>query len=276
MMMENIKIKRNFFEENIHVTKKIANGFRSFLGFSFAREKCLCCNRQTFSNPICPSCRSDLFSGFQRDFSKRCSVCGKILLSEKGICTKCRSENLFSAVDQVLPMFMYRLWIKRLVYQWKIGNRRTLSPVFARLFNEGLKVLGETKDSCVLVPVPPRPGKIKKRGWDQVDELCSFLHKDYGYYVLPVLRRFTHNQQKKLDREERLIMRGKNYGLCRNFERKIENWSVVSHGNKETLPSAAVIIDDVITTGITVASCAEILKKIGIATVKVLSLVIVD
>ena len=55
-----------------------------------------------------------------------------------------------------------------------------------------------------VVPVPPRPGKIRQKGWDQIDELCFYLRNLYGIETLPFLRRLTRFQQKKLNRLHRL------------------------------------------------------------------------
>ena len=80
------------------------------------------------------------------------------------------------------------------MFRWKMSEEREFSPVFAKLLCE---VLRKT-DNRVIVPVPPRKGKIRKNGWDQIDELCSFLEKRYGFKVLKILERNTSKQQKKL------------------------------------------------------------------------------
>ena len=123
----------------------------------------------------------------------------------------------------------------------------------------------------IIVPVPPRKGKIQKNGWDQIDELCTYLNYRYGYTVLNILERNTVQQQKKLNREKRLETIKSAYSLVQNKE-------FIKQLNKTEgkLPESVVLIDDVCTTGATVESCAEILKSAGISKVNVVTLFIVD
>ena len=86
------------------------------------------------------------------------------------------------------------------MFRWKMQEERSYSPLFSRLLCEVLRKRGDK----VIVPVPPRKGKILKNGWDQIEELCTFLEKRYGFQVLRILERNTSGQQKKLSREKRL------------------------------------------------------------------------
>ena len=249
-----------------------AGCIRSVLSYSFARESCISCSRPVVSVPLCRKCLDECMSAFESDFSKRCSVCGKELLGELKICMKCRTENLFSQVDQVLPMFPYRLWMKKLIFEWKMDGRRSVSTLFASVLDVGLKSV----HADVIVPVPPRRGKIREKGWDQVDEVCKVLERCHGYTVLRLLQRFSRDQQKKLDREKRIEGSGKSYGLSKKHGAVLEKWRKKNGLGEKEVPTEAVIVDDVITTGATVSTCAGILKGLGIKTVKAVSIVIVD
>jgi predicted amidophosphoribosyltransferase len=96
----------------------------------------------------------------------------------------------------------------------------------------------------VLVPVPPRPGKLRKTGWDQVEYLARLLKRE-GLPVYPCLRRLPSLSQKKLSREDRL--------------RNLRNRFVLTR----PAPPLAVLFDDVITTGATIEACAGALKDAG-------------
>ena len=198
---------------------------------------------------------------------ERCECCGRELVGIKNKCTICRVKPVLISTDKVIPLFSYRLWNKEIMFRWKMQGERIFSPYFASLINQVLKNIGMK----VIVPVPPRKGKIRKNGWDQIDELCNFLTKRYGFKVLKILERNTSEQQKKLNRTERLEHIKTAYSLCRpeNYKKALKSFS----GN---LPQSVCLIDDVCTTGSTIESCAAILKEAGIGKVSVITLFTVD
>lgn len=198
---------------------------------------------------------------------ERCECCGRELIGMKDKCMICRENPVLKNTDRVIPLFSYRLWNRELMFRWKMSEEREFSPIFAKLLCE---VLRKT-DNRVIVPVPPRKGKIRKNGWDQIDELCSFLEKRYGFKVLKILERNSSKQQKKLSRIQRLESIKSAYSLCSSkvIDRALKPFS-------GRLPSSVCIIDDVCTTGSTLESCAEILKKEGITVVNAVTLFTVD
>lgn len=185
----------------------------------------------------------------------------------KGKCMLCRENPVLKSTDRIIPLFSYRLWNRELMFRWKMQEERAFSPMFAELL---CRVLRKTGDE-VLVPVPPRKGKIRKKGWDQIEELCVFLEKRYGFRVLRILERNTANQQKKLSRNQRLESIKTAYSLCKGgiLQSALKPFS--GH-----IPETVCLVDDVCTTGSTLESCAEILKKEGVKTVNAVTLFTVD
>lgn len=255
---------RNFLFESKQTLIQLCRLFYSLLS---GGEECAVCGSLIFTGAVCSKCRNKYFSVGDTLSVKRCVCCGKTLFSENEKCTKCRENPVLSSTDKVIPLFSYRLWNKELMYRWKSQDERVLSPVFAKAMNQFLKASGEK----VLVPVPPRKGKIRKKGWDQIEELCSFLEKRYGFIVLRLLERKTKNQQKKLSRQQRLETIKNSYSLC---SQSVLNRVLKKHSGK--LPEKVCLIDDVCTTGSTLESCAEILKAAGIKTVDAVTLFTVD
>ena len=247
-------------------------GIKALLRVEFAvisgGEECVICGGKTFLYPICRRCRKNYLSVKDRDlFEGRCRICGKELLSTQSTCFDCRHKTVVSHIDKMLPLFSYRIWNKELMFMWKSQEIRSLSLFFAKILNGVLKNLG----ASVIIPVPPRKGKLEQKGWDQIDELCNLLEYIYGYKILRILERSTTIQQKKLGREGRLEQIGKAY-------------SVVSHSRlqkclkpfKGTLPDQVILLDDVCTTGSTLESCSLVLKEAGIAKITGLTLFVVD
>lgn len=209
---------------------------------------------------MCGLCEESKFKVKEIDGSI-CNVCGKSLISEKEICMQCRENVLLKKLDGVFPILSYRLWNTNLLCRWKLEGERQLSLFFSELMDKRLKQLySKTGDFCI-VPVPPRPGKIKENGWDQVQELSEFLEYKYDYRILRIMERRTSVQQKTLDRTERLETIGKSYFVKKEVEQ---------------VPEIVCLVDDVMTTGATLESCAEKLKEAGAKKVYAVTLFSVD
>ena len=228
-------------------------------------EKCLCCSKRTLRIPLCKNCLTQLFSFGFKEF---CSLCGKELISEIGTCTRCRESPAIQSVDGAYSLHCYQIWKKYLLFAWKLEDKRTLSPYFAAIFYRKLRSLEEKLGKkLAVVPVPPRKGKIRERGWDQIDELCFYLKKGWGVEIFPILERLSRTQQKKLDRIQRLE------GISSSYRLKNIRWI---QRKFPVLPEAVVLADDVLTTGATIESCAREIKRMGVKQVFSITVFIVD
>ncbi len=256
-------MRKLFFE----VKQFFVSVFRLLYVFISGGEKCAVCGCLVFIKPVCRTCMKKHFSVSKIMEKERCQCCGKELVSMKGKCMVCRENPVLKSTDCLIPLFSYRLWNRELMFRWKMQEERSFSPLFARLLCDVLRKNGEK----VIVPVPPRKGKIRKKGWDQIEELSTFLEKRYGFRVLRILERNTAKQQKKLTRTQRLESIKTAYSLCppELLKRALKPFS-------GRLPESVCLIDDVCTTGSTLESCAEILKKEGIKTVNAVTLFTVD
>ena len=190
----------------------------------------------------------------------RCDLCGKPMVSGLGRCLSCRngSERFF---DRIVPVFSYSGKYRQLFTEYKFNKNLSLGHFFAEIIVKAYYLLnGQASDEnpLVIVPVPPRPGKIKKAGWDQVEYLAQLLEagwgettltKKPGYSVFRCLKRLPSQIQKQLDRTERL----------KNLQGRI--------ALTRKAPQTAIILDDVFTTGSTMDVCASALKAGGCQTV---------
>ncbi|MBQ7158934.1 MAG: ComF family protein [Treponema sp.] len=243
-------------------------GLRFVVACLLGGDTCVRCGKQSGVYPLCPPCMRHFVDAAlpvsAETASARCVICGKALLSEIKLCSACREEPALVHTDGVFPLHAYRLWKKNLLFAWKTEDKRTLSLVFARMVYNAYKELCARFGSQIpVVPVPPRPGKIKERGWDQIDELCHFLHTGWNVPVLKLLVRRTHVQQKKLGRLARRKVSSQSYFLA--GEKRLRRLAPVP-------PEEVILLDDVLTTGSTLEACASQLKAFGVRKVYALTL----
>ena len=226
-------------------------------------DECVLCGKVAYGVPLCWTCRESLLQEASESVCRRCcDVCGKPLLSEMEKCMQCRSEESpAKRLDGIRPVFPYLLAKKMLLYTWKIAGCKQLTPFFAECME---KVYRHEFQGIPIVPVPPRPGKIRANGWDQTSSLALQFHIAYGVEILDYLVRTSGLQQKKLGRKERL-----------SREAQYQASKLLVREKKENVPSHVVLLDDVMTTGSTLCSCAAVLKAYGVEKVSALTLFIV-
>jgi ComF family protein len=195
---------------------------------------------------LCGRCRETLTPAP----GETCDCCGRPLVSEQGRCLACRNGDRRN-VDRGVLIFPYTGKYRKLLSAYKFGKNLALGHFFAEKILDSLKVLETSPpETTVVVPVPPRPGKMRRTGWDQIEYLAKLLEKGRG--APPVnrcLKRLPSQNQKELNRENRKTnLRGR----------------IILKG---TAPRRAVILDDVCTTGSTLETCAAALKAGGAETV---------
>ena len=185
---------------------------------------------------LCGPCREELE---RPSAGESCRRCGRPLISEIGRCTACREKKDWNC-DSISLLYPYTGKYRKLLAAYKFGKNLGLGNFLARRLAEGCRNF----PGFDLVPVPPRPGKIHRQGWDQVEYLARRLEKE-GFPVRRCLRRLPSRTQKKLGRRERLE------NLAGRFVPGPE------------VPRRALLIDDVTTTGATLETCAGVLKAAG-------------
>jgi predicted amidophosphoribosyltransferase len=216
-------------------------------------QHCLICGSiSDLPYPLCDECLERYFLmkirslSFTRSNEDRCEKCGRFLVSAEKICSVCRTSSVLTEIDRILPLFPYLPYGQDLLTEWKIVGMRALSMPFAQclaeFINQDLRLA-----HVPLVPVPPRPGKLKEKGWDQIEEIARILQSVHAVPILRCLSRTMGIQQKTLSRLARLG--------------NIKGHIAVRPGIP--MPETVIVLDDLVTTGSTLEACAEVLKIAG-------------
>ncbi|UTC48221.1 ComF family protein [Treponema vincentii] len=241
----------------LYHAKRIARRLYSGL---LCPQTCLLCGSVSETGlPLCTDCIRTEFTPYigsitladAEETQKRCRHCGKILISEHGYCTRCRpagdepAEKQAPACDRIFTLFPYIGLGQKLLPVWKNNNFRTFSTVFAPLIHKFLTQNPELMH-IPLVPVPPRPKKLREKGWDQLDDLVRDLSVYPQLAVCRCLKRLDGIPQKKLSKTDRAV----------NLQGKIKLAA-------KAVPDKLILLDDVMTTGATLEACARVLKAAG-------------
>lgn len=191
--------------------------------------------------PLCVSCEHTL----ECIGGPRCRRCGRRLISEQDYCVECRSEE--NALFRILPLFEFRGGAASLIHSYKIEERASLAYYFAYKITKLEALFDDTFGDFSIVPVPPRPEKIRTGKLDQVGVLAEVLVQFGFQYKRLLVRLPGGRQQKLLDRAERLKNASASYALR----------------SPSQVPNRIMLLDDVCTTGATLEACARLLAREG-------------
>jgi predicted amidophosphoribosyltransferase len=179
-----------------------------------------------------------------------CAACGRTCRSEATLCTRC-ARRLAEAdpVEGSGPPGLDRAWssaphegaARDLVTALKF---RRLLPV-AELMADRIQWLAPgTILSGTIVPVPTAPLRSALRGFDPAAEIATALARRTG---LPI--------------EVCLVRRGGGRQVGKRRAQRIGHPPLIQASGQ--VPRSALLIDDVLTTGATLSSCARALRSAG-------------
>lgn len=211
-------------------------------------------------------------------FPNRCPLCGKVINWNTDTCGKCLDELPYTG-DELCKGCGYNinscecndsdfcfLRCYAAFYYKKSGKggvvylKNTKNELFPRLFAE--KVASDIYGDCFgfnadcIVPVPMTKTKLIKRGYNQAEVLADALASELNIPIVTdaIYKKVSFVAQHNLSASER----------------RKNAFNIFYEGNADSVKGKRVIIvDDVITTGSTVNSCAKILINMGAKAVAV-------
>jgi len=161
--------------------------------------------------------------------------------------------------DRARAALRYDEHSKGLVTGLKFSDKTHQAPTFAKLMaTAGNPLINES--DCI-IPVPLHRVRLFMRRYNQAALLALGLAKISAKPVIydMLVRKINTPPQMRLNRRERQKNVKSAFGLNEKYREKVKGKSVL-------------LVDDVMTTGATIESCAKALKKSGAWRVNVLTL----
>ena len=233
----------------------------NILSLIFDQGCLLCGHDDAFSEKygLCIRCASPLL--FHEEKGEKCCVCGRPLISEDGICMRCRNEDY--AFNTNHCFWDYEGTAKTVIGLYKFKGQRRIGRFLALVVYRYLRKKG--LDNVLLVPAPCSPARLKKTGCNHMQAVCRALKGMHGIPLADVLRRRRGRQLKKLNRAERKAELGDKLYIKPRDALKFRALAQGKH---------VILLDDVFTTGSTASACAGILKQNGSESVDIITFAI--
>ena len=234
--------------EKENFIKRVKEFFR--LHVFNTKWRCLSCGKEIFSGKyFCDECEDNL-PYIDKYY---CEHCGRKLNAPSEYCTSCKGKSIY--VDKARSLYNYDKNISTLIQQLKYYDKRFIAEVFGESLANLYRKSYFNADCLCFIPMTAKAKK--KRGYNQSQLIANALSKHIGVPVLELVSKEKETKrQAKLNREERL----KNLKGC--FKPK---------SKKEIEGKTILLIDDVLTTGATSESVANVLKNKGAKAVYLLT-----
>jgi ComF family protein len=213
-------------------------------------------------------------------FPRLCYACGNYLLrNENLICTECyvvipRTNYHNEPDNPVAQLFWGRCMIEKaaafsyynkgsrirnLIHNLKYKGIREIGVELGKIYGSALKSSGFMNDIDMIIPVPLHPSKMRIRGFNQSESICTGMGEAAS---LPV--------------DNQSLIRIKVSPTQTNKSR-YERWANVEGIFKVVNPEVIagkhiLLVDDVITTGSTIEACTNELLEVTNVKVSVAAL----
>lgn len=212
---------------------------------------CLFCEKIINRNSsFCHKCWTNL--QFIKD--PKCPICSYPFEIEiptmQPFCAKCLSKK--PSYDKIITIFRYNFVIKKIIANFKYHKQTYLAKKIAQIILP--KLINEINENDIMVAVPLHFNKLKIRKFNQANMISQQIYKK-----LPIKPIFYHDLIfRNKDTKPQVLLRGQD---------RITNLKKAFIINKKYLQSIKdrriFLVDDIVTTGSTVESCAKTLKKKG-------------
>ncbi|MBP2628686.1 MAG: phosphoribosyltransferase [Firmicutes bacterium] len=195
--------------------------------------------------PKCPACKTSVSAQ-----GAWCQACLAKILSVRQINM---AEHHLTALDSCRVVCEYTGGLKRLIHDMKFRQQQQYAIYLRWLIEQNIDIKYLPHIDYV-IPIPLHAARLKERGYNQAEA----IFKDWALagkmpWIEDVLERTRHT----IPQWELNIM-----------ERKQNIKGAFLIGRPEMVKNKHImVVDDIITTGITLDECAKVIKKAGAASV---------
>lgn len=200
-------------------------------------------------------------------FPRHCNVCGELLSAqESDICLNCLHSLPKippQAIIEIEKIFWGKIEVERaasyiyyhkgspynsIIHALKYGSRPWVGENFAYLAAKEFIESGFFKDIDIIIPLPLSRKKKRKRGYNQSDYIANGISRATGIPIVKnaVKRTVSNESQTHKNRDER----------WHNVQGIFSVESTDELSGKHIL-----LVDDILTTGATIASCAKTIQE---------------
>jgi ComF family protein len=170
-----------------------------------------------------------------------CLLCGRA--TKVGICT-----SHATAYNQAWIVGERQGGLQRLIGGFKFQNMKTSARSLAELLDERLPILPV---GTIIIPIPTAPAHVRERGYDHMLLVARYFARLRGLPLSQLIGRSTMATQHHANRRLRIVQ-------AQSAFRAVGG----------VLPDTPyLLLDDVVTTGSTIAEASRVLREAGANTI---------
>ena len=203
-----------------------------------------CCGCGLVGNILCDGCKYDIAD----DEFRTCINCAGGVFVKNGICHTCKVPygEAWVVADR-------RDSLRRLIDVYKFNNARSAYIPLADLLDVRLPVLPL---QTVIVPIPTVRSHIRQRGYDHMLLVARRLARKRNIVMSTCLKRISNTTQRGANARDR-ILQAQSAFACHEILNPTMTY---------------VLVDDVVTSGATLAAAAKVLRQAGATDIRVASI----